>query len=836
MGFARQCHGKVPKFIELEREIDDEIRATPPPATPTTPAPRGPRDELSSFIEDLEARYGIRMIRVKKGQYKVGDATKTIFVRLLRSHVVVRVGGGWDTLEHYLATHERANAVIGGALSSVSYADAASILRVHAVDEFHDPVQTRDAFGVAKRGRVSAAHVGPAKCDKTSDIKRAKRLSAGSSDATGGKGSAAVTVAGVATKPAASPGARQTPSSSAAGASSAGRKKSKKGSERRASVDTIGRRHPFLGHANGASPVGVTVGRSHPFLASPGTAVDPGRTTPGVTPETKVPSKPRRRVSVGGSGFSSLTPKSTPEPKPASAQSSPSVAGGASRRRSGTHGRGHPFLDSLVSQGSSPTQKRSTRQKSEEPKTARSQHRKERSRPWAEASPAGPLRADAAPEAPKAPALVTETEGANRDIVDGIDGSAPNDTANPRDAVVGHASAPSPPAPELAVRAAAAAPAVAPLHPRGAAEYTSGAREVWYQLRRGSVHVGDEDCVQLTARTLTVRNLKLGVCESRKGASKEGLHPADLTVFCDGTQMKPREKLTDLDAVYVVQLPPTRAAEVAVVSAPSTAPVEAPDVPAPTPAPMHAGVLDRLDWAAAPEVAPAADDAEIAALLRKIEIAEDEARRLAVPSPKPSAGPARIPGPATSLRATSTASKHSDAIARAKARRAAAAADGGAGAKQPERSAVRFPDDLYSDDSDSDSGSIVSAGCSPTCPIDRKASVKQGTPPPESPPPPMLPSPPAVAVAVARKPGEVAALEDEAPPSAPVWSPTAPRPHAVSQLERLRLNKKNSPVLPRRSPPEAQPVGDQTADSAPGAGLSQLDRLRALKAMRLSSA
>ena len=31
MGIARQCHGKVPKFIELEREIDQEIRTTPPP-------------------------------------------------------------------------------------------------------------------------------------------------------------------------------------------------------------------------------------------------------------------------------------------------------------------------------------------------------------------------------------------------------------------------------------------------------------------------------------------------------------------------------------------------------------------------------------------------------------------------------------------------------------------------------------------------------------------------------------------------------------------------------------------------------------------------------------
>ena len=43
------------------------------------------------------------MVRIKKGQYKIGSAKKFLFVRLLRNNIVVRVGGGWDTLEHYLA-------------------------------------------------------------------------------------------------------------------------------------------------------------------------------------------------------------------------------------------------------------------------------------------------------------------------------------------------------------------------------------------------------------------------------------------------------------------------------------------------------------------------------------------------------------------------------------------------------------------------------------------------------------------------------------------------------------------------------------------------------------
>uniref|UniRef100_A0A8C4UJG7 Growth arrest specific 2 like 1 n=1 Tax=Falco tinnunculus TaxID=100819 RepID=A0A8C4UJG7_FALTI len=46
------------------------------------------------------------MVKVSEGKYKVGDSSTLIFVRVLRSHVMVRVGGGWDTLEHYLDKHD----------------------------------------------------------------------------------------------------------------------------------------------------------------------------------------------------------------------------------------------------------------------------------------------------------------------------------------------------------------------------------------------------------------------------------------------------------------------------------------------------------------------------------------------------------------------------------------------------------------------------------------------------------------------------------------------------------------------------------------------------------
>lgn len=46
------------------------------------------------------------MIREAEGKYKIGDSQTLIFVRILRNHVMVRVGGGWDTLEHYLDKHD----------------------------------------------------------------------------------------------------------------------------------------------------------------------------------------------------------------------------------------------------------------------------------------------------------------------------------------------------------------------------------------------------------------------------------------------------------------------------------------------------------------------------------------------------------------------------------------------------------------------------------------------------------------------------------------------------------------------------------------------------------
>ncbi|XP_060166699.1 GAS2-like protein 1 isoform X1 [Globicephala melas] len=125
----------APRLVQFEQEIEQELCAAPmAPNAPsagedaataaaaaeiaTAPgAPsRGPRmtpSDLRNLDELVREILGcctcpdqFPMIKVSEGKYRVGDSSLLIFVRVLRSHVMVRVGGGWDTLEHYLDKHD----------------------------------------------------------------------------------------------------------------------------------------------------------------------------------------------------------------------------------------------------------------------------------------------------------------------------------------------------------------------------------------------------------------------------------------------------------------------------------------------------------------------------------------------------------------------------------------------------------------------------------------------------------------------------------------------------------------------------------------------------------
>ncbi|XP_021271038.1 GAS2-like protein 2 isoform X2 [Numida meleagris] len=105
----------APTLVQMEEEIEEELRQEmdlPPADTPLPHPPRKPRDfhNLDQMVQHLVSHctcpVQFPMIKVSEGKYRVGDSDTLIFVRILREHVMVRVGGGWDTLEHYLDKHD----------------------------------------------------------------------------------------------------------------------------------------------------------------------------------------------------------------------------------------------------------------------------------------------------------------------------------------------------------------------------------------------------------------------------------------------------------------------------------------------------------------------------------------------------------------------------------------------------------------------------------------------------------------------------------------------------------------------------------------------------------
>lgn len=123
----------APVLVKMEYEIDSQMangRASPPEGngltTCTTPTKNGHDDKydglpniqtITNNLKTLHERVvellaqctcptQFPMIRVREGQYRIGESKMLIFVRILRKHIMVRVGGGWDTLEHFLEKHD----------------------------------------------------------------------------------------------------------------------------------------------------------------------------------------------------------------------------------------------------------------------------------------------------------------------------------------------------------------------------------------------------------------------------------------------------------------------------------------------------------------------------------------------------------------------------------------------------------------------------------------------------------------------------------------------------------------------------------------------------------
>ncbi|KAM9352137.1 growth arrest-specific protein 2 [Symphorus nematophorus] len=135
---ASRYNVEPPGLIKLEKEIEQEEKAPLPPPSPVSPAqPLPPSPSLSPtpspspsptptkvtsskkstgkllddavrhIADDPPCRCPNKFCveRQSQGRYRVGE--KMLFIRMLHNkHVMVRVGGGWETFESYLLKHD----------------------------------------------------------------------------------------------------------------------------------------------------------------------------------------------------------------------------------------------------------------------------------------------------------------------------------------------------------------------------------------------------------------------------------------------------------------------------------------------------------------------------------------------------------------------------------------------------------------------------------------------------------------------------------------------------------------------------------------------------------
>uniref|UniRef100_A0A672HNB0 Growth arrest-specific 2a n=1 Tax=Salarias fasciatus TaxID=181472 RepID=A0A672HNB0_SALFA len=122
---ASRNNVEPPGLIKLEREIEQEEKPTPtsPSSSPSlspSPSPTPTKvtsckkstgklldDAVRHIADDPPCRCLNKFCveRQSQGRYRVGE--KMLFIRMLHNkHVMVRVGGGWETFESYLLKHD----------------------------------------------------------------------------------------------------------------------------------------------------------------------------------------------------------------------------------------------------------------------------------------------------------------------------------------------------------------------------------------------------------------------------------------------------------------------------------------------------------------------------------------------------------------------------------------------------------------------------------------------------------------------------------------------------------------------------------------------------------
>ncbi|NXD16353.1 GAS2 protein, partial [Nothocercus nigrocapillus] len=125
-----------PGLIKLEKEIEQEETLSAPLPSPSPSPTKSPGkkstgklldDAVKHISEDPPCKCPNKFCveRLSQGRYRVGE--KILFIRMLHNkHVMVRVGGGWETFAGYLLKH-----------------DPCRMLQISRVDGKTSPVQSK---------------------------------------------------------------------------------------------------------------------------------------------------------------------------------------------------------------------------------------------------------------------------------------------------------------------------------------------------------------------------------------------------------------------------------------------------------------------------------------------------------------------------------------------------------------------------------------------------------------------------------------------------------------------------------------------------------------------
>nr|XP_045002335.1 growth arrest-specific protein 2 isoform X2 [Jaculus jaculus] len=104
-----------PGLIKLEKEIEQEETLSAPTPSPSPSSKSSGKKSTGNLLDDAVRRISedppcrcpnkFCVERLSQGRYRVGE--KILFIRMLHNkHVMVRVGGGWETFAGYLLKHD----------------------------------------------------------------------------------------------------------------------------------------------------------------------------------------------------------------------------------------------------------------------------------------------------------------------------------------------------------------------------------------------------------------------------------------------------------------------------------------------------------------------------------------------------------------------------------------------------------------------------------------------------------------------------------------------------------------------------------------------------------